>query len=174
MPTNIDPQTLQLAVVATIALAILFQAIVLLAILVTLRKASRSLKEEVEDLRSAMMPIIYNTRDLITRVSPNVESATADLADLVHGLKLQTADVENSAKEVVERVRKQAIRVDGMMSTVLDAVDKASSFMTEAVARPMRQLSGLLATAKAVVESLRTAEPEARDSHSPADKDMFV
>ena len=56
------------------------------------------------------------------------------------------------------------------------SVRPASAFMTDAVAKPMRQLSGLLASVRAVVESLRASESpsQPRPTHFPGDKDMFV
>jgi hypothetical protein len=60
-----DNQTLLLAFVALTGLAVLLQAIILLAIFITLRKAVRSVREESEKLRSSLMPIIYETRDIL-------------------------------------------------------------------------------------------------------------
>ena len=59
---NLDNQTIQLIFIAVTALAVLLQAIILLAIFVTVRKAARSVREEVEDLRSSIMPIVDTTR----------------------------------------------------------------------------------------------------------------
>ena len=52
------------------------------------------------------------------------------------------------------------------------SVRPASAFMTDAVAKPMRQLSVLLASIRAAVESLRTSEPPPRPqpTHFPEDK----
>jgi len=173
---NLDPQTVQLAIVAGVALALLIQTIVLLAILSTVRKAARGMREDFEDLRSSVMPIIYNTRDLMTRVTPKVDAAAEDLAALAHGLRVQTADIQSSATEILDRLRRQSTRLDGMMSTVLDAIDRAGAFMTDSVAKPMRQLSGILASARAVVESLRNADPapHAQPPRNSSDPDMFV
>jgi methyl-accepting chemotaxis protein len=174
---NIDNQTIQLAIVGVVALALLLQAFVLLLIFFTMRKAAKSLKEELEDLRSAVMPVIYNTRDLFTKVAPKVESTATDMAGLARGLRQQTADMQSTADEILERLRRQAARVDGMASEVLNTVDKASAFMSDAVQKPVRQISGLIASAKAVVDSLReSAQSPAppHDTHSAADKDMFV
>jgi phage-related protein len=178
---NFDSQTIQLAVVAVVALAVLLQAIVLLAIFLALRKAIRSLHEDVEDLRSAVMPIIDNTRELFIHVAPRLEAAAADLAAMTHGLRVQTADVQSAAAEAIERMRAQVSRLDAMISGAFDAVDRASTFVSEAVAKPLRQLSGILASAKAVVESLRnaaTAEPRPQPARPPAghplgEKDVF-
>ncbi len=174
---NSDIQTIQLALVAAVALLMLVQMIVLLAVFLVIRKAARSMREDLEDLRSSVAPIIYNTRDLLTRLTPKFEETTSDLAVLTHNLRMQAADVQSAANEIVDRVRRQASRLDTMLSNVLDAVERASVFMADTVAKPMRQLSAILASAKAVVESLRTVDPAAARSQSnraPGDKDMFV
>jgi methyl-accepting chemotaxis protein len=173
---KLDTPTIQLALVAMVALAMVIQAIVLLAALSALRKLAKSIREEIEDLRSSVMPVIDNTRDLIARIAPKIEATTSDLAVLTHALRDQTADVQAAADEIVARVRRQASRVDTMLSSVLDAVDRANAFMADTVAKPMRQLSAFLASAKAVVESLRSTEGASRADANRAsgDNDLFV
>lgn len=171
---NLDNQTVLLAIVAVTALAMLLQTIFLLAILVSVRKTARSLKEEAEDLRSSVMPLVYNTRDLFARLAPKVEAAVTDVAGMARGLREQTAELESAINEVVERVRRQASRVDAMATGVLDSVDRAGSFVVDAVSGPVRQLNALLAAAKAVVESLRASERGPRPSRSAGDEEPFV
>lgn len=174
--SNFDPQTVQLIIVAVVALALLLQTIFLLVILVIVRKEVRLLREDVEDLRGASLSIIHNARELLAHVAPRIEETAGDLSALVHGLRTQASDVQSSATEILDRLRVQASRLDAMMSTVLDAIDHAGAFMTDAVAKPMRQLSALLASVRAVVESLRASEPPPRPqpTHFPGDKDMSV
>jgi phage-related protein len=173
---NIDNQTIELAIVAVIALAVLLQAFVLLAIFVALRKAAHTIEEKIEDLRSSVMPVVDSTRELIARMTPKVETTVDDLAVIVHRLREQTAQVESSAKEILERVRRQTSRVDAMLTTVLDTVDRAGGFINEAISKPMRQLSALLASVKAIVESLRESEsaPRSQPTHPSDDEDRFV
>jgi uncharacterized protein YoxC len=174
---NLNNQTIQLALVAAVALLMLFQMIVLLAVFFVIRKAARSIREDIEKLRSSVAPIIYNTRELLTRLTPKIEETTSDLAALTRSLRMQAADVQSAADEIVDRVRRQASRLDTMLSNVLDAVERASVFMADTVAKPMRQLSAILASAKAVIESLRTVDPAAarsRPNHAPGDEDRFV
>jgi uncharacterized protein YoxC len=183
---NLDNQTLQLIFIAVTALAVLMQAIILLAIFVAVRKAARSVTEQVEDLRSSVMPILDTTRDLISRVAPRIEEATTDLAEIMYGLRKQTAQMESAATEIVDQVRRQTSRLDKMFTGVLDSVDKAGAFVADAVSKPVRQISGLLASLKAIVESLRNSAaapaPPATHLHrdrtqserAPSDTDMFV
>ena len=58
---HLDNETLLLAFVAVTGLAVLLQAIILLAIFITVRKTAITLRDEAEDLRSSVLPIIYNT-----------------------------------------------------------------------------------------------------------------
>lgn len=180
---NLNKETIMLAFVAVTALAVLMQAIILLAILVSLRKAARSIKEQVEDLRSSVMPVIYNTREFMTRfaelyekIAPKIEASAADLAELTQGLRVHTAQIQTSTLEVLERVRRQSSRVDGMVTSVLDAVDRAGGFIAEVVSKPVRQISGMLASIKAIVESLSKPPGDGRPAPRSAsqDKDMFV
>ena len=173
---NLDNQTIQLALVAAVALAMLIQAIVLLAALIALRKLAKSIRQEMDDLRSSVMPLIENTRILFARVAPKIEQTTSDLAVLTRALRDQAADVQAAADEIIGRAQRQARRVDSMLSNVLDAVDRAGSFMADTVAKPMRQLSAFLASAKAVIESLRSTQGASRAEANRAsgDNDLFV
>jgi len=173
---NLNAQTIQLAILAVVAVAVLLQAIVLLAIFLAVRKAAQSTREQVEDLISSISPILSNTRELLVHVAPKIEDTIEDLAGVAHSLRTQTSDVQATATEVLTRLRRQSSRLDGMMSTVLDAVDHACVYVSDTVTRPMRQLSGVLASVKAVLESLRAAvpAPSAPPPHAEGDKDMFV
>jgi methyl-accepting chemotaxis protein len=156
---NLDNETILLAITAVIGLALLLQTIILLAIFLSLRKAARSLHDEVEDLRSSVMPIIYATREAITRFTPKIEGAVDDLAGITQSLRVQTTEMQASANEVIERLRSQLHRLDGMITSVLDAADRAGGFVIASVSKPVRQLSGVMASIKAVLETLRTPTP---------------
>jgi hypothetical protein len=159
----------------------LLQTIMLLAITVALRKAANAVREEAENLRTSVMPVIYDTRDLVAntqimltsaqefvssaqgvlnRMSPRIEAATGDLAEIALGLRVQTAEIQTTAMEILNKVRKQGNRLDEMCTGLLDTVDRAGGFVANAVSAPVRQVSRILGTVKAVVESL--SKPVAR------------
>jgi hypothetical protein len=174
-----DNNTLLLAFVGVTAVAIVLQTIILLAIFTAVRKATKAVTEDIEDLRSSVMPIIYNSRDMFARLGPKIEATIDDLSEIAHGLRIQTVEVQSSAIEIMDKLRRQTTRLDRMFTTVLDAVDRAGGFVAETVSLPMRKISGLLASIKAIIESLRTPPPEPRSTHSASDRpasdrDMFV
>jgi methyl-accepting chemotaxis protein len=173
---KLDNQTLQLVLIALVALAMVTQAIVLLAAYLAMRKAARSADEKIEEFRASILPLVDKTRDLLTRLAPKIEATAEDVAALTHSLRLQTTDVQYAANEIVTRVRSQASRIDTLLTNVLDAIERAGGFMADAVSKPMRQLSAILASAKAAVESLRNYEPAPRSNADrvSGDNDMFV
>jgi uncharacterized protein YoxC len=195
-----DTQTLELILTFLVALAVVIQAIALIIIMVIVRKSLRDALQQFEDLRFKVTPIISTVQDLVQRLSPKItavtddvqglvkrlspkiESVSDDLTEVAHKVRAEANDVQTTAKEIVERLRHQANRLDSMTTSLLDAVDRAGAFVNDAVAKPLRQLNGMLASARAVVDSLRTPVRDGnRDGnhtppppHADADKDMFV
>ena len=177
MPSH---DTIELACVATAALAVVAQTIILLSLALGASKAIKAIKEELEDMRAAVMPVVHSTREIVERLSPKVEQSVTDLSVVAAVLRKQTAEMQEVVSDVLARVRKETGRIDQMFSETLDAVDKASAFVTQAVSKPIRQISGILASAKAVIESLTSHEPVYPkpvihdDPVIRDDKDMFV
>jgi uncharacterized protein YoxC len=180
---KLDNETILLAFAVVTGLAVLLQTIFLLAIFISVRKAVVGLRNEVEKLRSSLMPVIYDTRDILAgtrdifantqdflanaheflvRVTPKVEAAVGDLTEVTRVLRVQSAQVQSSATEIMERVRRQSDRVDGMVSTLLDTVDRAGGYVANVVTKPVRQISNLLGSVKAIVETLRGPGPQPR------------
>lgn len=176
---KLDNETILLAVAGVVALAMLVQTILQIALFVMMRKALNAVKEDIEDLRSSLMPLIDDARKLYERLAPKVEALVGDAAEIAHGLRVQTAQVQRAAVEMVERLQRQTNRLDHMFTAVLDAVDRAGGFVAEVVSWPVLQMAGMLSSIKAVVESLRTPAAEARPTpptrERPAgDRGMFV
>ena len=168
-----------IAFVAITGLAVLLQAIVLLIICQTARKVARTLQEAAKDLRETVLPVFRTSQEILDNIAPNIEAVTADvgkitadLAEITHDFRVRSTDLQSSAAEILERMRGQAVRIDGMVSSVLNTVEQASGMMQHAISLPMRKLSGVLAAFKAIFGSLRT--PARRSDRFSGDKDLFV
>jgi uncharacterized protein YoxC len=173
--SNPESQIYLLVIAGLIALALLLQAFALLAIFFGLRKAASSLREQLDEVRSSMMPFYKDARDVFVRVAPKIEETTTDLAALAHTLRTQSDDVKSVTAEIIKSTRRQAVRIDSMATNVLDAADRAVAFTSESVVKPMRQISGILAAAKAVLDVLRSPNgARSRPANKSGDPQMFV
>ena len=182
--SNLSPETVQLIFAGVVALALLLQGIALVTISLGARRAMRRASEEIEELRSAVLPMIGESRDmlresraLLANLAPRIDETTLDLAALIHGLRVQLDEIRAPINEITERTRRQAERLDSMLTETLDAADRAGAFVSVAVAKPIRKLNGILASAKAVVEALRNpapAAPQSRTNHKANDPEIVV
>jgi hypothetical protein len=164
--------------VACTGAAVLMQALVLLAMLITARKALKLAQEQIEELRTNVLPLVKETKDLLSNVGPKIETVASDFAALTHGLRTHGIKLDESATNILERVNRQSNRVDMMLTNVLDTVDRASAVVADVISVPLRQLAGVAAFARAAFGTLRTGasrtQSEPQPTHSPADKDLFV
>lgn len=158
-----DVQNTLLVIVAVGALALVIQTIGMIVVAITARNAVKNMRDEMREFRSSVTPILNRTREVVENVAPKVEEAAGQLNVIVKTLCVQTADIQSAADDIIDRTRHQVGRVDHMLTLIFDRVEKAGSFMSDAVAKPMRQFSGLVASVKAVVETLR--DPQA--GHHP-------
>jgi septal ring factor EnvC (AmiA/AmiB activator) len=177
---KLDDQTIELALFALVALAMLVQAIVMFAAFIVFRKAAASTDEKIEQFRTSITPLIDNSRALLARLTPRIEETADDLSAIAHSLRVQSAEIESTTSVLVARARVHAIRLDGMLTHVLDTLERTGNFVSDAVNKPMRQFSAILASVKAVVESLRSGVPRSgsrsgsRSNRADSDQDMFV
>ena len=189
--TNWNTDTILLLMVGFTGVAVLLQFCVLLGIFLMTRKALATAKERADEFEASVMPLIHHSKDLvqstkelvkkatevIARLEPKLDAAATDLSEMVSSARAETARIQASVDEINDRVRRQAARVDGMITSVLNGVDRVGHFVSEAVNVPVRQVSGIVAAAKAVVDVLRAPAPPRhtpREPRATEDKDLFV
>jgi len=186
---SVESQTIQLVIIGVAALAVVMQAVVLIAILIALKKAATSMHRDIQELRVSAAPILASSRDFLTRVAPKIESTTNDVAEIAHTVRektivldstvtdileraqRQSAQLDGMMTSVLERTQRQTARVDGMVTSALDSVDKVGGFVSNTVSKPVRQISAFVAAARAVVQSLNETAPRSPSAHRPGDHD---
>lgn len=168
------PSNWLIAFVALTAFALFVQAIVMLVAFITVRRMMNKVQADLGEVRTTVMPILTKTKDTLEKVAPKVESIAADVADLTRRIKEEGADAQVKAAEILDRVQRQASRIDAMFTGMVDGVEHASNVVADNVTRPIRQISGALAAAKAFITVLTTGRRPGRQVEIVADQDMFV
>jgi ABC-type transporter Mla subunit MlaD len=184
-----------LLILAGVTIAVLLQAGVLLGIFLTMRKAVQTAKEEADEYRAKLTPIIESgsqlittgkdlvasTQTLIDNIRPQLVSAAAELSTLTREIRAQVNQIQDSVDEVALKARHHVDRVDNMTTSLLNGVDRFGAFLNEAVHVPIRQVNGVVAAAKAVMDTLRSPTPSRprprpvpQPMHVEDDKDLFV
>ena len=157
-----DTQTIQTAFIVVAAAALALQTIFMIVLAVMAGKAIRKVKEELEEYRAVVIPIftqlkpmLEKTRELVDKLAPRVDEISEQLTVVTKAVRDQTADVQAAASDIIDRTRRQANRVDNIVTSVLNKMEHAGEVVADVMARPMRQVSGLIASIKAAVDVLR-------------------
>jgi biopolymer transport protein ExbB/TolQ len=169
-----NTQTLLIVFVGLTGAAVLLQAFVLLGIFISLRKAAKSALQATEDLKATVLPMVHTTRELLDRIGPQVVTVSADVAELTRLFRKETTTAKASFSEIMDRLNKQTARLDAMLTSGLNSVERAGSLLESAVAVPVRQVTGIFNAFKAVVETYRSETPRRRQANGQEDRDLFI
>lgn len=172
--TNNTETMILIIFVAFTGLAVLMQASVLLAMFIVMRKSLKLVQENVEELRAKVLPVLNEAGDFMHRVGPKLELVANDVSELVHDLRVQGNELQTSANEIMEKMRRQTSRMDAMLTGVLNTFDRATGLLNEVIGAPLRQLNAVAASARAIFNSLVSKAPAPAPTHAAADKDLFV
>jgi uncharacterized protein YoxC len=155
--------------VTVIAVAGLIQLFILFAVFLAFRKGMKVAGEYATEMKSHVVPLLEQSRtlfrttnELIARLEPKLESAATDVAEMAHIANTEAKKMQETADEIAERIRRQAARVDGMATDALNGIDRAGQLVTQAVTIPLRQISGIVAAAKAIFGTFRAPAPRGR------------
>jgi uncharacterized protein YoxC len=153
-----ETNTLLTVFVAVAALAFLAQAVILLMIAITAKKTQERMLTIVEDLQGQVRPVLSSTRELLDDSLPKVKSITANLAETSYVIRSQAIELNEAMDDVVGRARRQAVRVDGLVTQTLDSVEntrnKVERGVSQVVDRPVRMANGIVNGVKAAIETL--------------------
>lgn len=167
-------ETLLLVFVALTGAAVLLQAMILLALFLTVRKTAATLQQQIDELRTTVLPVVHEAKDFLSNVRPKLEAVVNDVSRISASLRAESADLQQSAEEIMESVRRQASRVDAMLTSFFDTLDRASARVSDAVNTPLRHLSALVTGVKAGLDNFRAGRPEPRRINAPAGDDYFI
>jgi len=159
-------ETILAALVTVIAVAALIQLVILFMMFLAVRKGMKLAGEYATDMQEKIIPVLEHSKaflqtskQLITKLEPKLEAAATDLADLAHTANVESKKIQQSTSEITELVRRQTARVDSLTTEALNGLDRLGQVLNQVVTVPTRQVSGVVAAAKAIYETLRAPAP---------------
>jgi hypothetical protein len=169
--------------VGLVALALLVQAAVMVGILVAGLKAQKVIMGHVLEIKGKVMPLVEKSHALMTDLTPEIKQITTKVHDITQKVDVITAHVEaiaglakdkavefsptiskanvtfgeatDTARDVNQKTRAQVSRVNGMVSSTLDATAALGKAIQHGISVPGREIAGLVSGAKAMLESMR-------------------
>jgi len=156
------------------AFALLAQAFVMFGMAVGAAKAQKKLLGHVEDISNKLLPLIDKSNVLVTDLTPQIKDITTRAQAITGNVEEISALVRNKVNEfgptitaanqtIVEanytvrdanrRTQQQVVRVNDMVTSVLDATAQMGRAIQNGIATPVREVSNLVDGLKAGVLS---------------------
>jgi hypothetical protein len=163
--------------VVVTAVAIVLQAIILVALFLQLRRTAARVEETIADLNTRLSPVISRLQVLVEDVSPRISGIVADAAELTRLARGQAQKVDRILTETMERLRMQLIHVDQILSGAMEAVEEAGSRMRETIWGPIVKATAMIRGIQSGLEFLRSARSRHQSIEQPSeqqDEGMFI
>jgi hypothetical protein len=154
--------------VGLVALAMMVQAIAVVIVAVGARKAQKDLMNEVAEIKGKLLPLMEKSHGLVTELGPKISNITANVEHISFVVREKVVEFEPTvsaanqtikeanatARDVNAKAHAQVIRVNGMVTSVLNATAEIGEKIHHGIRVPVREIEGIVGGVKAAVDSL--------------------
>lgn len=165
--------------VAVTALAIVVQAVVLIALFIALRRTAAQVEKTVADFNTKVTPLVSQVQTLVDEISPRITGIVVDASEISRLARGEAQKLDRILSEALERVRLQIIHVDHILTGAMEAVEEAGSHLRNTVWAPVVKATALIRGVQAGLDFFRAARR--KDGGGPVeasaeqqDEGMFI
>jgi hypothetical protein len=172
-------ETLMSVFIVMIAIAILIQMIVLVALYFAIRKSSARMEgfaQLAQQVQLRAVPTLEMAQSLLQDYRPKLDLVIDNLAETSAIIRKNVEGLDVSVAGASDRIHAQLVRVDELVSRTLRRVEDATELVHQSVVSPVRQASAVLQGVTTGVATLFNKGPFAHAKRGvgiPKD-DMFV
>ncbi|MBZ5645143.1 MAG: hypothetical protein LAO19_20475 [Acidobacteriia bacterium] len=159
------------------AIAVVLQAIVLIALFLQIRRTAARVETAVTEINTRIAPILSRVQILVEDVSPRISGIVADASELTRMARGQAQKVDRILGETLDRVRMQLIHIDQILTGAMETVEEAGARLRETVWGPVVKATALVRGIQAGLEFFRSARRGREPVEQPAeqqDEGMFI
>jgi hypothetical protein len=165
--------------VVVTALAIVVQAIVLIALFVQLRKTAARVEQTVADFNTKVAPLVSRVQILVDDIAPRITGIVVDASEITRLARGEAQKLDRVLSEALERLRMQLIHVDHILTGAMEAVEEAGSHLRNTVWAPVVKATALIRGVQAGIDFFRGVRGRRGGDHveTPAeqqDEGLFI
>lgn len=159
------------------ALAVVLQAVILIALFVQMRRTAAIVARTVSDLNTKITPLIARVQVVVEDISPRISGIVADAAEITRLARSEAQKADRILSEALERLRMQLIHVDHILTGAMEAVEDAGSRMRQSVWAPVVKATAVLRGVQAGIDFFRNnrrRDNGVESSGEQQDEGMFI
>jgi hypothetical protein len=131
--------------IAVTTIAIVGQAVALVALFLTLRKSSIKIEALATELTTKALPAMEAVQTTLVDLRPKIDVMSTNFAESSNLVRNQLARFDATLTDALDRTRLQVIRADELLNRTMDRVEETSDAVHKTVISPLRQVNGLMA-----------------------------
>jgi hypothetical protein len=161
-----------------IALAMVLQVLILIALFLQTRRTMQKVEKTVTDLNERAGPILTRVQILLDDTQPKISTMVTDAAHIVYLARGQAQKVDRVFTDAADRLRGQLLHVDRILTGTMEAVEDAGTQFRHSFWRPVQKASALVQGIKVgldLLRSRRAAAPRRRDDETAEqEEELFI
>jgi methyl-accepting chemotaxis protein len=146
--------TLLMIFIGIVALGSLVQTVVLVAMGIGAAKARKEVLGILHEVRGKAMPLIQNTQEIVKDLTPKIKSISENLVESTQTVRNKVTEIDATITDVNGKTRAQVDRVNGMVTSTLNATADLAASVHHGIRVPVREVVGVVNGLKAGLDVL--------------------
>lgn len=159
-----------------VAIALLVQVSILIALFLQTRRTMKQVEDSISDLNRKVSPILTRVQILLEDTQPKISTMVNDAAHIVYLARGQAQKVDRVFTDATDRLRGQLTRADRILTGTLEAVEEAGSQFKHSFWQPVRKASALVQGIKVGIDLLRSRRRNSARGEEPSEheEELFI
>jgi methyl-accepting chemotaxis protein len=157
------------------SIAIVIQMAVMLAMLLSIRRAIDQFTRIANEFQDRMGPILLRVGRILDDSEDRIHSIMSDASEITRVARNQAQRIDRVMIETLDRVRAQVARADHVVSGTLELIEETGTKFRSTVWAPIQQFSAILKGVKAGIDFVRTRGRRGSESAAVTeDEELFI
>jgi hypothetical protein len=159
------------------ALALVLQAVTIVAIYLQLRRQAQRMEQVARELQNRVAPILSRVQLLLDDAQPRISSMLSDAAHITQLARTQVQHADRVVGEALDRLRMQLVHADQILTGALETVEQTGSQIRRTILGPVQSISALVRGVQTGLEFFgrnRRRADAPQTSETTQDESLFI
>jgi len=161
------------------AVAIVFQACMLTAMFMQMRRTMERVERLTDNLETRVGPILTRVQILLDDTQPKISTMVSDAAHIVYLARGQAQKMDRVVTDAADRFRGQLLHIDRILTGTMETVEDAGAQFRQNFWKPVQKASALVQGIKVGLDLLRarrgaTASSPSQERSPEQEEELFI
>jgi hypothetical protein len=157
-----------------VAIAVLMQAGAMLGIWLAIRKVPGQIQSVRSDIKQRLDPLAQSALEIVNNSREPLRIIAVNLAEISRIVRDRTSTADEVAAELLDKSREQIVRVDRMVSELVEKVETTADSVQKGVLGPIQEVSAVVKGVRSGLEFLFSRRRVTNVSEATQDEQLFI